>query len=62
MGNAGAGLTALLFMAGVFLAIAWIALPFAMFGIKPLLQTLIKEVRETNLLLRTQAKDKPDHT
>jgi ABC-type sulfate transport system permease component len=62
MGNAGAGFTVLLFLAGVFLAVAWIALPFAMFGIKPLLQTLIEEVRETNSLLRSSAKENPDHT
>ncbi len=36
---------------GVFVLIAWILLPFAMFGIKPLLRDLIAATRETNRLL-----------
>ncbi len=36
---------------GVVLAIAWIVLPFAMFGVKPLLRELIAEVKRTNALL-----------
>ncbi len=43
---------AVMIVGGFILAIAWIALPFAMFGIKPLLQILIREVRETNALLK----------
>ena len=36
---------------GLAIAIAWILLPFAMFGTKPLLKELIGEVRQTNKLL-----------
>ncbi|HEY2819151.1 MAG TPA: hypothetical protein VGK44_18680 [Casimicrobiaceae bacterium] len=39
---------------GIILAIAWIALPFALFGTKPLLRELIIEVRRTNALLERQ--------
>jgi hypothetical protein len=35
----------------IILAIAWTLLPFAMFGIKPLLRDLIAETRQTNRLL-----------
>ena len=33
------------------MAVLWVLLPFAMFGIKPLLSTLIAEQRKTNELL-----------
>lgn len=34
------------------LAVAWIILPFAMLGTKPLLRELIKQTKETNRLLK----------
>jgi hypothetical protein len=40
----------------IVLAIAWIILPFAMIGIKPLLRELIKETKETNRLLKEGSK------
>lgn len=36
---------------GVILAIAWIVLPFALIGTKPLLRQLINETHRTNALL-----------
>jgi hypothetical protein len=36
---------------GLILAVAWIVLPFALIGTKPLLRQLIAEVRRTNALL-----------
>jgi hypothetical protein len=39
------------FIFGVILAIAWLILPFALIGTKPLLRDLIAEVRRTNALL-----------
>ena len=45
---AGYGIFAILL---IVLAIAWIILPFAMIGIKPLLKELIKQTKETNRLL-----------
>ena len=46
--------------AGLVLLIAWIALPFAMFGIKPLLRELIAATKETNKLLREAKERAPD--
>jgi len=43
------GLGLLLF--GIVLAIAWMILPFALIGTKPLLRELITEARKTNALL-----------
>ena len=41
---------------GVVLLIAWIVLPFAVIGIKPLLQELLTELQKTNkILAATQA-------
>jgi heme exporter protein D len=37
------------------LAIAWIILPFALIGTKPLLRELIAETRRTNALLEQRA-------
>jgi uncharacterized protein YoxC len=39
---------------GLILAIAWIILPFALIGTKPLLRQLIAEVQRTNALLQQQ--------
>lgn len=36
---------------GVLLVVLWIALPFAVFGVKALLRELIAEVHRTNTLL-----------
>jgi uncharacterized protein YoxC len=36
---------------GVIIAIAWIVLPLALIGTKPLLRQLVAEVRRTNALL-----------
>ena len=43
-------LVAVLLAIGI--SIAWIVLPFAVFGIKPLLRELIEETKKTNALLR----------
>jgi len=37
------------------LAIVWIVLPFAVFGIKPLLRKVLEEQRRTNALLAEAA-------
>ena len=47
-------LVALMWLLGAFVLIAWILLPFAMFGLKPLLRELLNETQETNRLLATQ--------
>jgi len=41
----------MLFVFGIILAIAWIVLPFALIGTKPLLRQLIAEAQRTNALL-----------
>jgi hypothetical protein len=47
---------ALSFVVAVALAVLWIALPFALFGIKPLLRELVAEARKTNALLEGLTK------
>lgn len=46
----------LMVLLGTVLAIAWILLPFAMFGMKPLLRQLVAEQQRTNELLRAIAE------
>lgn len=58
------GLMVVVWLLGIFVLIAWILLPFAMFGIKPLLRELIAVTRESNRLLAIQSpavKDPPKH-
>lgn len=53
---AATGMDALMIAAAIFaliLTILWILVPFAVFGIKPLLRQLIAEQRRTNDLLTT---------
>lgn len=50
-GLAALGLVWMLFVA--LLAILWILVPFAIFGIKPLLRDLIREQKATQALLTT---------
>ncbi len=40
-----------IFVFGLILAVAWIVLPLALIGTKPLLRQLIAEVQRTNSLL-----------
>jgi hypothetical protein len=44
---------------GVFVFIAWILMPFAMFGIKPLLRDLVAATKETNRLLAAAQASPP---
>lgn len=50
--NGFAGVSASLLFLGIIIGIAWIILPFAMIGTKPLLRELIQEVKKMNTLLR----------
>ena len=50
------GVMLVFWLLGVFVVIAWILLPFAMFGIKPLLRDLLEATRETNRLLDQQRR------
>lgn len=52
MDSVSASFVAVLVVGGFFLAIAWIALPFAMFGIKPLLREMIDQQRIANQYLK----------
>lgn len=47
---------------GIFVLIAWILLPFAMFGIKPLLRDLVTATKETNRLLAAAQTSSPPLT
>jgi hypothetical protein len=50
------GMMLVLMVLAVVLVIAWILLPFAMFGMKPLLRDLIRETKRTNDLLEAGVK------
>jgi hypothetical protein len=52
------GLILIATLLGVLLIGAWIVLPFAIIGTKPLLRDLLAEVRKTNELLR-RWEDRP---
>lgn len=43
-------------LVALFIAILWILMPFAIFGTKPLLKTLIAEQKKTNKLLEAAAE------
>jgi hypothetical protein len=47
---------------GTVLTIAWIILPFALIGTKPLLRELIAETKRTNKLLEYVAEKQPSAT
>jgi hypothetical protein len=56
------GLIALYLLAvilGIVLIIAWIVLPFAIIGTKPLLRELIAEAQKTNALLQHRISAEP---
>jgi uncharacterized protein YoxC len=57
MGTAG-GLTLVMVVFGLILAVAWIILPFALIGTKPLLRELIAEQRKTNAMLSKQTENR----
>lgn len=64
MGTAFGGFGLVLIILGIVLAIAWILLPFAMFGMKPILRDILAEMKETNRLLtaaRPVEKEAPKH-
>lgn len=57
MDGTGVGATVIMVMTlfGILVAILWVLMPFAIFGTKDLLRTLIKEQKKTNELLQAQA-------
>lgn len=55
MMDVDATLQAVLISIGLLIALAWVALPFALFGLKPLLRDILRELRE----LRTIAERMP---
>jgi hypothetical protein len=52
----GTGLTGLLFIAAIIIAILWIFLPFAVFGMKDLIREQLAEQKRTNELLAKLAE------
>ena len=52
-----AGLSLLIVLFGFLLAVLWILVPFAIFGIKPLLRKIGSEVFATNALLEKIHKE-----
>lgn len=53
-----AGFVLLLILAGLVLLVVWIILPFAVFGVKPLLRSVLHELRRQNDLLERAFPDK----
>lgn len=54
-----AGFSLIIFLFALLLAILWILVPFAIFGIKPLLKQLIVEQQRTQKLLEAAAVQRP---
>lgn len=50
----GATIMLALMLFGILVAILWVLMPFAIFGTKDLLRTLIQEQKRTNELLQAQ--------
>lgn len=57
-----AGFMTVVWLIGFVVVIAWIILPFAMIGTKPLLRELIQQTKETNALLLAAQKLQADHS
>lgn len=55
MGWASTGVTLFFGVLGLVLAVLWICVPFAIFGIKPLLQGILVELRRANAI--AEARD-----
>ncbi|WP_019184167.1 hypothetical protein [Stenotrophomonas bentonitica] len=51
MGPAGSGFSLLVALIGALLGLLWVFVPFAIFGIKGLLQQIVAEQRRTNEIL-----------
>lgn len=49
--NSFAGMTAIFVIVGLIVAVLWVFLPFAVFGIKDLARDLISQSKRTNELL-----------
>lgn len=56
------GLMAVAWLGLLVLVVVWIVLPFAVFGLKPLLRELIREQRRTNELLEKAIGGRPRPT
>lgn len=55
-GGAGIVIIGGLIMLALAIAVLWICMPFAVFGMKPILQQLLAEQKKTNKLLEEEAK------
>jgi hypothetical protein len=53
---AGPTAATIVILFGIVMAIAWILVPFAVIGLKPLLRTLIAETKRTNALLEAATR------
>lgn len=49
------GVTLFVWVLGVVLAVLWLFVPFAIFGIKPLLQGILTELRRANSIAEARA-------
>jgi hypothetical protein len=60
LAETGVGLFLIVAILGTLLVLLWIALPFAVFGSKPLLRSLLREQQRTNELLTALGKQQAD--
>ena len=51
MQSAAGGLSIVLILLAILLVVLWVVLPFAIFGLKPLLRELLAEQRRTNQMI-----------
>ena len=56
MAETAGGMMVAFALIGLLIAVLWILMPFAIFGTKPLLRTLIAEQKKTNKLLEAAAE------
>ncbi|AWH25762.1 hypothetical protein [Stenotrophomonas sp. YAU14D1_LEIMI4_1] len=55
------GVTLFLGLLGLVLTVLWIFVPFAIFGIKPLLQDILAELRRANAIAEARTPPAPGH-
>jgi hypothetical protein len=57
MAGLGVGVSLALVLLGLLIAVLWVLLPFAVFGVKDLMRQLLAEQRKTNALLEQARPD-----
>ena len=58
MAESAATLYAFLVLLGIVVGILWVLLPFAVFGMKPLMRLILRQQQRTNELLEQAARER----